>query len=77
MNTGVVARSRIREAVLTLLATGTWEPWPTIVGVVSQYTGAPPELVERALWRLWRTGAIDIRGRGHRRQAKTKERRPS
>lgn len=68
----VVARSRVRNAVCDLLATGTWESWPVIVAAVSEYTGATLEDAEGAIWRLWRAGIVDIRGRGQRRQVRSR-----
>ncbi|WP_373199838.1 hypothetical protein [Mycobacterium marinum] len=70
--TAVVARSRIREAALDLLAPDDWESWPIVVGTISECTGATPETVEAAIWRMWRAGQLDLRGRGRRRIVKAR-----
>ncbi|EUA00181.1 hypothetical protein I545_1321 [Mycobacterium kansasii 662] len=43
-----------------------------IVAAVSEYTGATLEDAEGAIWRLWRAGIVDIRGRGQRRQVRSR-----
>lgn len=70
--TPIVARSHLRTAVLDLLAAGQWEPWAAVAELVAEDTGASPEAVEQAIWRMWRAGAVDIRGRSHRRQIRAR-----
>ncbi|GJN99115.1 hypothetical protein NJB1907f44_48950 [Mycobacterium marinum] len=68
----VVARSRIREAALDLLAPDNWESWPVVVELVGADTGASAAEVEAILFRLWRAGKLELRGRGRRRQIKAR-----
>lgn len=71
----VVARSRIRRALVDLLAGGSWESQAEIAAVVADYTGAPIKAVHEAVSVMRRSGSIDIRGRGRRRQVKVHTRK--
>ncbi|CAM4228470.1 hypothetical protein MB901379_03589 [Mycobacterium basiliense] len=67
----VVSRSRLRGAITDLLGQG-WEPWRTVAELVAEDTGATAESIDATLWRMWRAGAIDVRGRGRRRKIRVR-----
>ncbi|RFZ05438.1 hypothetical protein VIMS_04940 [Mycobacterium marinum] len=71
MTAVVVARSRVRAAITDLLGRG-WEPWRIVAELVAEDTGAPADSVESTLWRMWRAGVLDMRGRGGRRQIRVR-----